>query len=75
MAKTKEEKEKAREAKRLARELNELFLKDGAGLELAEKGFYPRAKQAIFSFGGSVDKNTEQLERLKVVIESLVKAV
>tara|TARA_Y100000310_G_C19956937_1_gene479470 strand:- start:151 stop:363 length:213 start_codon:yes stop_codon:yes gene_type:complete len=65
-------KNKARE---LMNELKELFLKDGAGLEMIEKGLYQKALANISSFGGSVDKNVEMLAMTKQVIEELDKEI
>jgi len=66
---------KRNKAKELFKELKELFLKDGAGLEMIEKGFYHKAMANIHHFGGSVDKNTELLSRIKEVIEELDKEI
>lgn len=60
-------------AKELVAELKDLFLRDGT--ELAERGFYQRSLPILGSFGGSIDKNTEELARIKEVILELEKAV
>lgn len=61
--------------KKLVGELTELVLKDGAGLELGEKGFYHRAKANLHHFGGSIDKNSEMLERFKQVVLELAEVI
>jgi len=62
-------------AKSLVKELVDQVLKDGSSLELSAKGFYPRMMANIYSLGGSVDKTTEQLTRLKQVILELEKVI
>ena len=62
-------------AKMLMARLKDLFLRDGAGLELIEKGFYHKAKAAMPHFGGSIDKNTELLEEVKKVVLDLEKEI
>ena len=62
-------------ARELMNELKEEFLRDGSGLELVEKGLYHKAMASIYHFGGSVDKNTEILSRIRKLIEDLDEAI
>lgn len=63
------------EARKLVNELKDLFLRDGAGLEMVEKGLYHKAKANLDKFGGSVDKNSEHLTKVKEVVEALDEVV
>jgi hypothetical protein len=60
-------------ARELVAELESLFLRDGT--EMAERGFYHKALASLHGFGGSIDKNTEELARIKVVILELKNAI
>ena len=53
----------------LIAELNDLFLREGT--EMSERGFFQKAKANLSHFGGSIDKNMEQLARLREVVISL----
>jgi len=64
---------KKNKAKALMKELKELMFREGT--ELSEKGFYQRAFSVLHSFGGSIDKNTTELSRIKEVIELLAKEI
>jgi len=49
--------------------LKELWLKTGT--EDADKGFFWRIKNVLFSLGGSVDKNAEILQEITDIINNL----
>lgn len=55
----------------LLAELKDLFLRDGT--EMAERGFFQRVFPILNQMGGSIDKNTEQLVRIKDIIIELNK--
>ena len=64
---------KINKARTLMDELKDLMLREGT--EMSERGFFQRAMATLNSFGGSIDKNTEQLARIKELILALDKEV
>ena len=66
-------KAKVSKAKELVKELKELYLRDDT--EMAGRGLYHRALSVIYQMGGHVDKDTEQISRIKDIILELEKVV
>jgi len=64
---------KKNKAKALVRELKDLMLREAT--EMSARGFYQKAFSVLHSFGGSIDKNTTQLARIKELILQLDKEV
>jgi len=55
----------------LKAELRDLFLRDAT--EMPARGFYQRVLPLLSQMGGSIDKNTEQLARIKELVIILTK--
>ena len=54
-------------------ELKDLMLRDAT--EMSARGFYQKAMASLTGFGGSIDKNTTQVARIKELILLLDKEV
>ena len=57
---------KRNEARALMNELKDLMLREST--EMAGRGIYQRALSAVLNMGGSIDKTTVQLARVKELI-------
>jgi len=66
-------KQKITEARALMDELKDLMLRDAT--EMSARGFYQKAMASLTGFGGSIDKNTTQVARIKELILLLDKEV
>ena len=60
-------------ARALMNELKDLMLREST--EMAGRGIYQRALSAVLNMGGSIDKTTVQLARVKELILLLDKEV
>ena len=57
---------KRNEARALMNELKDLMLREST--EMAGRGIHQRALSAVLNMGGSIDKTTTQLSRVKELI-------
>jgi len=71
MKKKKFQEKKVDKLRELKDELLDLFLRDAT--ELPARGFYQRVFPILNQLGGSIDKNTTQLVRIKELIIELTK--